>query len=106
MRHPEKPRLIPPPPRFQKFPGPNELSIIDKDLLPLILGSQGMPKGPSESPHRQAGFFLGLLTAFNPALYLTLNLSLLLFYVRHLHPLLNDDAVPKFILITSKSLGW
>ncbi|KAH6904490.1 high nitrogen upregulated cytochrome P450 monooxygenase 2 [Coprinopsis sp. MPI-PUGE-AT-0042] len=26
--------------------GPNELSIVDKDLVPLILGSQGMPKGP------------------------------------------------------------
>lgn len=28
--------------------GPNELSVTDKDLLPYILGSQGMPKGPSK----------------------------------------------------------
>ncbi|KAL6304641.1 cytochrome P450 [Sparassis latifolia] len=26
--------------------GPNELSIIDTDLIPYILGSEGMPKGP------------------------------------------------------------
>ncbi|KIJ68389.1 hypothetical protein HYDPIDRAFT_24675 [Hydnomerulius pinastri MD-312] len=26
--------------------GPNELSIADKDLLPLIIGTHGMPKGP------------------------------------------------------------
>ncbi|KAH7915812.1 cytochrome P450 [Hygrophoropsis aurantiaca] len=26
--------------------GPNELSIADKDLIPAILGTQGMPKGP------------------------------------------------------------
>ncbi|KAG9314406.1 cytochrome P450 [Chiua virens] len=26
--------------------GPNELSVTDKDLLPSILGTQGMPKGP------------------------------------------------------------
>lgn len=26
--------------------GPNELSVVDKDLLPDILGSKGMPKGP------------------------------------------------------------
>ncbi|KAI9572920.1 high nitrogen upregulated cytochrome P450 monooxygenase 2 [Boletus coccyginus] len=26
--------------------GPNELSVTDKDMLPYILGSQGMPKGP------------------------------------------------------------
>ncbi|KAF9444394.1 cytochrome P450 [Macrolepiota fuliginosa MF-IS2] len=26
--------------------GPNELSIIDKDMIPFILGSQGMPRGP------------------------------------------------------------
>ncbi|EAU87606.2 high nitrogen upregulated cytochrome P450 monooxygenase 2 [Coprinopsis cinerea okayama7 len=26
--------------------GPNELSIVDKDLIPFILGAQGMPKGP------------------------------------------------------------
>jgi hypothetical protein len=28
--------------------GPNELSVTDKDMLPYILGSQGMPKGPSK----------------------------------------------------------
>ena len=28
--------------------GPNELSVTDKDMLPSILGSQGMPKGPSK----------------------------------------------------------
>ncbi|KAF9229338.1 cytochrome P450 [Gyrodon lividus] len=26
--------------------GPNELSVTDKDMLPFILGTQGMPKGP------------------------------------------------------------
>lgn len=26
--------------------GPNELSVTDKNMLPYILGSQGMPKGP------------------------------------------------------------
>ena len=28
--------------------GPNELSIINAELIPYILGSQGMPKGPSK----------------------------------------------------------
>lgn len=28
--------------------GPNELSVTDKDMLQYILGSQGMPKGPSK----------------------------------------------------------
>ncbi|KAH7931071.1 high nitrogen upregulated cytochrome P450 monooxygenase 2 [Leucogyrophana mollusca] len=32
--------------------GPNELSIADKDLLPAILGTQGMPKGPLFSGRR------------------------------------------------------
>jgi len=27
------------------FQGPNELSTVDKDLIPFVLGSQGMPKG-------------------------------------------------------------
>lgn len=26
--------------------GPNELSTVEKDLIPLILGDRGMPKGP------------------------------------------------------------
>ena len=26
--------------------GPNELSTVEKDLIPLILGNRGMPKGP------------------------------------------------------------
>jgi hypothetical protein len=26
--------------------GPNEISVVDKDLLPFIIGSHGMPKGP------------------------------------------------------------
>lgn len=29
--------------------GPNVLSIVDVDLLPTLLGADGMPKGPSES---------------------------------------------------------
>ncbi|KAH7915811.1 cytochrome P450 [Hygrophoropsis aurantiaca] len=32
--------------------GPNELSIVDKDLLPSILGPQGMPKGPLNADTR------------------------------------------------------
>lgn len=28
--------------------GPNELSVTDKDMLPYILGPQGMPRGPRE----------------------------------------------------------
>ncbi|KAH7931073.1 high nitrogen upregulated cytochrome P450 monooxygenase 2 [Leucogyrophana mollusca] len=32
--------------------GPNELSIVDKELLPSILGPQGMPKGPLNADKR------------------------------------------------------
>ncbi|KAH7931072.1 cytochrome P450 [Leucogyrophana mollusca] len=32
--------------------GPNELSMVDKDLLPFILGPQGMPKGPLNADSR------------------------------------------------------
>ena len=32
------------------FTGPNELHISDKDMMPHILGTQGMPKGPRKSP--------------------------------------------------------
>lgn len=30
--------------------GPNELSILDVNAIPSILGQDGMPKGPSMSP--------------------------------------------------------
>ena len=30
------------------YAGPNELSIRDVDALPAILGTDGLPKGPSE----------------------------------------------------------
>lgn len=33
-------------PHTHHLPGPNELSIIDKELIPYILGGQGMPRGP------------------------------------------------------------
>ena len=29
-------------------PGPNELSIVDVELIPYIFGPQGLPKGPSK----------------------------------------------------------
>ncbi|KAH7915810.1 cytochrome P450 [Hygrophoropsis aurantiaca] len=32
--------------------GPNELSIVDKELMPSILGPQGMPKGPLNADKR------------------------------------------------------
>lgn len=31
--------------------GPNQLSFIDVSLIPRIMGSDGMPKGPCKSPH-------------------------------------------------------